>query len=329
MARQRRPCWHKSGRYWYVKIDGKQRYLSTDEAKAWKKLDDLLYDGGTHVRPLTIRKAADEWLKVYASRDNEWRLARWDRWAGRESLKNVSIDHLDRFAKFLQRATMKPGKGHKKKPKAGYAPKTIRDTVQSVRRVLQWCHDHGWIKRLPRAPKLSKATRRPKDISSNQINDVWKTLGKAKAILTFVLETGCRPSEACGLDWDDVDLRRGVCAIGKHKTVHRGVIRTIALTDEATTILDAIPYRDGPVFRSRLNTPYTPSGLRSILRRRGINGVYALRHTRAQRMLDEGVAIEDVAAWLGHRDLSTVQVYAQVRAERLVKVAKTLKPMVG
>ena len=46
-------------------------------------------------------------------------------------------------------------------------------------------------------------------------------------------------------------------------------------------------------------------------------------------MLDDGVAMEDVAAWLGHRDLTTVQTYAQVRDGRLRNLATKLKPMAG
>lgn len=326
---RKRPKWHKARRCWYVFFEGKQRYLGTDEAGAWTRLDKLLYDSGVPVRPLTLAGAADEWLKAYPSRDNEWRLARWTRSVGHERLRDMSIDHLDRFAAYLRRAKMKPGHGHKTKPKAGYSPKTIRDTVQTVRRVLQWCHDHDWIARVPRLPKLAKSVKMPKDLSPKTLDDVWQTLGKARRILTFILETGCRPSEACGLDWDEVDLAHHVCVLGKHKTDRYGSLRTLALTDSAKEILEAISYRTGPVFRSRLGRPYTPAGLRSILRRRGISGAYALRHTRAQSMVDDEIPLDVVAAWLGHQSQDTVSRYAQVRAQRLVKVARKLKPLIG
>ena len=65
------------------------------------------------------------------------------------------------------------------------------------------------------------------------------------------------------------------------------------------------------------------------VKRRGLPGAYGLRHARAQQMLDDGVAMEDVAAWLGHRDLTTVQTYAQVRDGRLRNLATKLKPMAG
>ena len=66
------------------------------------------------------------------------------------------------------------------------------------------------------------------------------------------------------------------------------------------------------------------SGLRSILRKRGITSVYSLRHTAAQSMLDAKVPIEDVARLLGHSDLRTVGVYAQIRNDRAREVASSL-----
>ncbi len=78
------------------------------------------------------------------------------------------------------------------------------------------------------------------------------------------------------------------------------------------------------MFLSSKGKPYTLSGLRSILRQKGIKTTYSLRHTRAQTMLDSGYDVADVAAWLGHADLRTVQVYAQVRSRRLKKLAESL-----
>ncbi len=111
----------------------------------------------------------------------------------------------------------------------------------------------------------------------------------------------------------------------RERKVQSGPVGPVGLVGRA--ILEKIPRRFGYVFLSGLEKPYTPAGLRSILSRHGIRTVYALRHTRAQRMLDDGARLEDVAAWLGHSNMATVGVYAQVRAEGLRKIAAGMKPV--
>ena len=115
-----------------------------------------------------------------------------------------------------------------------------------------------------------------------------------------------------------------MCVLTSHKTGRTGRPRTIYLTPAAAGILKDPPRRYDHVFVSRLGKPYTPSGLRSILRRRGIASVYSLRHTAAQSMLDAQVSLEDVAKLLGHSDLATVGAYAQVRDDRAREVASSL-----
>ena len=81
----------------------------------------------------------------------------------------------------------------------------------------------------------------------------------------------------------------------------------------------------------RQGKPYTPAGLRSIIRRAAENagyelgGSYRLRHTFAQQLVDAGVSIDDVGAALGHEPGSRqTQIYAQVRRNRVVKAIEVL-----
>ena len=330
MPAKPKPRYHKTKRSWYFVHHGKQKSLGPDEAKAWATFRELTGEPAGTDKPHSIVETVDRWLELKPSTDERYRLRRWLRFSAKGTLRDIDVDHLERFAAYLATTTPQPGNNHKKTRTAGFSPKTIRDTLNSTRRVLQWCVDHGWIDRMPRLPSVPRPVRQPKDLSQDQLEIAWDALPKhARPILTFILETGCRPSEACGLRWDHVDLEKGLCTLGQHKTARHGRVRIIGVTPAAREILEALPQRTGPVFTSRLGSPYTAGGLRSILRRRGIDKVYALRHTRAQRMLDDGASLHDVAALLGHADLSTVGVYAEVRAERLRAIAKEVKPIIS
>lgn len=328
MPAKPKPRYHKTKRSWYFVHNGKQRSLGSDEGKAWAQFRELTGAEVSTDKPASVAALVIRWLELKPDDHEQNRLSRWLRFAGPLPLDGIDVDHLGRFVAFLATVPQKPGSNHKTIPKVGYAPKTIRDTLNSTKRVLQWCIDYDWIDRMPRLPSVPKAARRPKDLDQDQLESAWATLPKyAKPILTFILEVGCRPGEACRLDWNDVDLEKGMCTLGEHKMAHRGRMRVLGIPSAARQVLDARPRRDGPVFLSRLGTPYTVKGLRTILRRRGIDSVYSLRHTRAQRMLEEGYSAQEIAAWLGHADLSTVSVYAQVRAEQVRAVAVGLKPI--
>jgi integrase/recombinase XerD len=50
-------------------------------------------------------------------------------------------------------------------------------------------------------------------------------------------------------------------------------------------------------------------------------GPHALRHACATRLLKQGSSLEEIAAFLGHRDLNSVSIYARYDIRLLRKVA--------
>lgn len=146
-----------------------------------------------------------------------------------------------------------------------------------------------------------------------------------RLIIRFIIATGCRPGEACGLDWEHIDKRHATATLPRHKTHHRGKVRTIYLTPAALEVLAECRTTAGMVFPNRDGHRYTSKHLWQSLNRVGIPGAYCLRHTAAQSWLDAGTDYGVVAGLLGHSNLQTVQVYAQVRAGRLMAAAKGLR----
>ena len=63
---------------------------------------------------------------------------------------------------------------------------------------------------MPEMPRMEKPPRHPRDYDQAQLKEIFAGLPeKTRPILEFILETGCRPSEACKLQWNDVDLDTG------------------------------------------------------------------------------------------------------------------------
>jgi integrase len=170
--------------------------------------------------------------------------------------------------------------------------------------------------------------RKTRDVELAQLREALDKLPeRAGRVLRFIAYTGCRPSEACRLEWRHVHLDAGLCILDEHKTADStGEPRTIYLTDEAAAILRSMRPTIGPVFTNRFGRAYKSSGLCSILRRKGGITPYQLRHTFAQAASDSGeVPVEVLARLMGHADTKTTAHYFEVRDKRAIQAARVIR----
>lgn len=325
MARPSKLWLHESGQ-WASTIGGKRLYFGTDRRKALRAFHQrlgktpLTEAGGTRLVADLIR----DWLALYGSKcHTEW-LTPLMKWGGDEHAEDIEADFLTRYLIHLRGYTFTRGKDPTKR---ALSPKTMRHYIQTARKVLAWAVKQRWVSAMPDVPELPRAVRKARDIDPDERDRILGELPeRAGRILRFIAATGCRPSEACRLEWKHVRLDAGCCILDEHKTAaSTGKVRTIYLTPDAAGILRKLKPTIGPVFTSRTGEAYSPKGLRSILRRRGINGAYALRHTFAQQV-SEQVTPDVLAKLLGHgSDATTAKHYYEVRDARAVAVAATIK----
>ena len=328
MPRQPQLCSRKTPgrrRYFYGRIHGKQHYLGTDRREAARQLTRLKRAAGGRYTaiPRDVTSAAAAIGAYCRVHPNDWtaeRLRVFLRWQERLVLADIDDDTLVDYVRWLT--------------SRGSAAQTIRHNVRLVRKMLTWCAHpkRGWLRRVPANPRMPTPSAHPRDIPAETLQSVIDNVPTCSwPIIGWVVNTGARPGEACRLRWDHVRLTEGRCILPPAlvKTGKRtGRPRTINLTPAAKAILEELPHRTGFVFISRLRKPYTPAGLRTIMRRAGWSSANSLRHTFAQHALDQGTPIVDVAKLLGHRDLRTVLTYAQVRDRRSRRVAQSLAPTV-
>ncbi len=144
------------------------------------------------------------------------------------------------------------------------------------------------------------------------------------ALLMLACQTGLRATELTRLTSGDVHLGTGahVSCLGKGRKQ-----RITPLTKTTTSVLRAwlaerggLP--DDPLFPTRHGTPlsrdalerrlakYTPIAAASCptLREKKISP-HVLRHSTAMRLLAAGIDTSVIALWLGHANVTTVQVY--------------------
>ncbi|MGO9335293.1 MAG: tyrosine-type recombinase/integrase [Acidimicrobiales bacterium] len=144
------------------------------------------------------------------------------------------------------------------------------------------------------------------------------------ALLMLAVHTGLRLGELTGLRCTDVVLSRGahVRCLGKGRKE-----RVTPLGPDAVAALAIwLDERQGdpadPLFPSRRGGPLSSDAVQSLVARHadvagqrcpslGAKHVtpHVLRHTCAMLLREGGVDISTIALWLGHEQLSTVQIY--------------------
>lgn len=318
--------------WFYVRIRGEYHHLGTVPRAARLRYAALIrehYGNAVPDHPPTyVAELVERWQADHPADAKPWSALSWARYAGTARLDSLTADHLEGYVRWLQAGYDVPetshSRGHTPHRAGSYTAWSIRERVGYALRICRWGHGRGWLSRVPTAPRLHTPVRLPRDIPLDRLRAAIAALPKrARALLAFVAETGCRPSEARLLRWEHVDRARGLILLPAHKTAGKtGAVRCIPLT------LTALPPEGTTtpwVFPSRCGKPYTMGGLRSILRRHapGITP-YQLRHTFAQHAVDSGLPLDDVAALLGHTDSRTTRWYADIRAGRLQRAAASL-----
>lgn len=326
-------------RPWYtLTASGTEYHLGTDRATAYQRAGKILERAGRRPdAPVTVAGLVDRWLD--APPEHAPPLRHWVESAGRKPLALLTTGDptddsdpgdVQRLCEVLREKAKSVRSGE------ALSAWTVKGYLQIVRNVWRWGKAQGWI---ACRPGHARTPQPPEYDRSQPAGDLLGFLAKirsktARELFAFVAAVGCRPGEARLLEWSAVNLKAGVISLKTHKTSGKGRARTLYLTPPATAILKRRK-RDGRwVFPSRTGQPYTRDGLHAIAYRCGLKSTYSLRHSFAQWFLDVGDGgkpgrLEDLQKLLGHRKISTTQIYARVRDERAREVASKLAGPLG
>lgn len=161
-----------------------------------------------------------------------------------------------------------------------------------------------------------------------------------RAILELLYSSGIRVGELCGLDLDDVDLRRGQLRVlgkgRKERIVPVGEPAAVALEMYLARARGAL-MRDGSpaaaLFHNRRGRRIGQRDVRALVERyaREIVGSgkispHSLRHAFATHMLEGGADLRSVQELLGHVDIKTTQLYTQVSRRQLRQAYEKAHP---
>ena len=181
------------------------------------------------------------------------------------------------------------------------------------------------MKATPRKLPVTLSTGEVQELINKPAADTVLGL-RDRAILTLLYGTGIRASECSGLKEEDVDLDNGLVRVtgkgGHQRTVpfNVQVIRALRLYQQARG--EASP--NSAFFRSRKGRAMSRYAVfervRTHARRAGIRKTvspHRLRHTFATHLVKAGVNLVTIRDLLGHRQITSTQIYLHVTGEDL------------
>ena len=227
----------------------------------------------------------------------------------------------------------------------GYAPSTIARHLASVRSFYRYLRRGGLVPGDPAAglrnPKQPRRLPRPLRVDEIQtlLESIPTTepLGvRDRAMFETLYGGGLRVGELVALDLDDLDAELGIVRVrGKGRRERLSPIGRVAMSWIARYRAVRVPasLAERALFLNQRGTRLTTRSVDRLFAgyasRCGLDAgacPHALRHSFATHLLDRGADLRSVQELLGHRRLTTTQVYTQVSQERILEAYKESHP---
>ncbi|MDX2159936.1 MAG: tyrosine-type recombinase/integrase [bacterium] len=203
---------------------------------------------------------------------------------------------------------------------------TINAHIRVLHRFWAWCSTEYKMPnpmaaiRYPRKPEA-----KPKAIPLDDVRTLFaatersRAAARDRAILAFLLDTGCRAAGLVGLKPEDLNVEQRKAVVTEKGSKTRSVYFT-QVTGDLLAIWIGEREESAPHLFYNLDTlePLTVYGLRHMLKRlakrAGVTGrvnPHSFRHSFAREYLRAGGDLSTLSRLMGHRDVSTtVQHYA-------------------
>lgn len=273
---------------------------------------------------------------VWILRDSPHALLPW--LMGRDVLavERVSTDLLRQYIAWLR---------HRPNTRTGaeQSGETIAGYIRTLHRFWGWCAvEYGIPDAMKRIAFPKTNEQRPKAVSLGDVVAMFNALpedtptgARNRAILAFLIDTGCRAAGLCSLTVADMDFERQRAMITEKGNKQRIVVWTERtgelLTEWANWRAPVAPF----FYNVRTLKPLTPNGLRIIIRKlanaAGVQGrvnPHSFRHAFAREYILNGGDLATLSRLMGHRQVSTtVGHYAIFTVDELARHHEMFSPM--
>lgn len=221
----------------------------------------------------------------------------------------------------------------------GYSAATIARKMAAVKSMFHYLTRQGFITANPTADLGSPEVKKPlpRAISVDDVDRLMRQADKKgtpeglrdRGMLHLLYATGMRVTELVTLDLNDLDFERGAV-----RCVGRGLrVRNLPVDQKSLIVLRDYLERGRPqllrpgsptsaLFLNHRGQRLTRQGfwliMKAVARESGVTSEvtpHTLRHSFAAHKLSDGLALPKLRELLGHANISTTQIYTQVKTE--------------
>ncbi|KGO12184.1 integrase [Clostridium botulinum] len=207
---------------------------------------------------------------------------------------------------------------------------SVNGQISILKSFFSWLHEEEYIPKNP-AKKL-KQTKEPKRLRHAMTEEEVELLRQAsktdreKALVEFLISTGCRLSEVVGVNKDDINwYEMSLNVIGKgdkerkvyFNTKAKILLKKYLLTREDDNLALFVTSKRP---HARLGGRSIQREIKKIAKRAGINkSIYPhlFRHSFATNKLNAGMPMPVIQHLMGHESPATTQIYAQLSEENV------------
>ncbi len=230
----------------------------------------------------------------------------------------------------------------------GKSEATVARVMASLRCFFNYLVKEGMVNESPiKSIKLAPAQKKLPEILTNK--EIVLLLSQPdcsnykgcrdKAMLELLYATGIKVSELIDLKTSDINTQIGILHL--HTATSQRIIPIYpeaikAIVNYMSAVRDVIitDKSEEMLFTNMNGQPLTRQGFWKIIKQyaesANINKditPHTLRHSFAAHLLENGAQLQDIKEMLGHSDISTTQVYAQIMKNKYAKSYKKFHPM--
>ena len=198
--------------------------------------------------------------------------------------------------------------------------------------------------------KISGKKKERKEIDVYAVDEVYRILNALKddthsrfkgkhsqyyKYVYFLWLTGCRPSEAIALKWNNVNIAKIIITFCETQVLTSGgkivskegtkteLVRTFPVNQELQLLLESIPHREGFVFTNEMGKPISQAALnvvwKTLLKNLEMRYriPYNLRHTMISYHANNDFPIQKLAKLVGNSPEVIMQHYLHFDIERI------------
>ncbi len=335
MGRTAKPWFYRQTGWWMVWLNGKKEKLAKgrkNKKAAEQRLLELRFETSRNPDPDSPDQTVASVIETYQE-------FAWKRLA--ESTLEVRRPYLQSFAESLGWRGISDCRPYHMQQWLDGHPEWVSDwtknsAIRNVQVAFNWAVKNRIIQANPFQGVTHRVGSPRRDTTPNEFrailrasrNRFYKTKptpgARFREVLIFLWYTGCRPSEAARLRWENVAFENGLIVLPEHKTSRiqrKPKPRIIPMHPVVVRLLRFIKRRnDGEtVFLTYRLTPWTKSTLaQRVKRARRIAGVpedaklYGVRHAFGTRGIVNGVDIKTVSELLGHTTTRMAEHYVHL-----------------